>query len=113
MSTITGYLLISAFASLVAAPVGVMISEVAIKIYAITAGLKKYKPIIKKKKKKHDKIVSSRKFKLNTIEVLNFKALIDSYISHEEFVSVNNALRGYNEMKKEIKNPETFKEYFI
>ena len=113
VSAITGYLLISAFASLVAAPVGVMISEVAIKICAITAGLKKYKPIIKKKKKKHDKIVSSRKFKLNTIEVLNFKALIDSYISHEEFVSVNNALRGYNEMKKEIKNPETFKEYFI
>ena len=36
---------------------------------------------------------------LNTIEVLISKALIDSYISHDEFVSVNNVLREYNEIK--------------
>ena len=35
----------------------------------------------------------------NTIEVLISKALIDSYISHDEFVSVNNVLREYNEIK--------------
>ena len=46
------------------------------------------------------------KDKLNTIEVLIFKALIDSYISHDEFVSINNVLKEYNEMKTEIKNPE-------
>ena len=33
------------------------------------------------------------------------KALIDSYISHDEFVSVNNVLREYNEMKEENKSP--------
>ena len=43
------------------------------------------------------------KGKSNTIEVLISKALIDSYISHDEFFSVNNALRKYNEIKKEIK----------
>ena len=48
----------------------------------------KYKSIIKKKKKKHNKIVLLGKDTLNTIEVLISKALIDSYISHEEFVSV-------------------------
>ena len=42
------------------------------------------------------------KYTLNTIEVLISKNLIDSYISHDEFVSVN-ALRKYNEMKEEIK----------
>ena len=42
-----------------------------------------------------------------------YKALIDSYISHDEFVSVNNALREYNEMKKLIKNSETSFEYII
>ena len=36
---------------------------------------------------------------LNTIEVLISKALIDSYISHDEFLSVNNVLREYNEIK--------------
>ena len=51
--------------------------------------------------------------KLNTTEVLIFKDLIDSYISHDEFVSVNNVLREYNEMKKEIKNPESSIEYII
>ena len=44
--------------------------------------IKKYKPIIKKKKKKHDKIVLLAKYKLNSIEVLNSKGLIDSNISH-------------------------------
>ena len=53
------------------------------------------------------------KDKLNTIEVLISKTLIDSYISHDEFVSVNDVLREYNEIKKEIKNPETFIEYII
>ena len=61
---------------------------------------KKYKSIIKKKKKKHDKIVLLRKTKLDIIEVLISKALIDSYISYDEFVSVNNVLREHNEIKK-------------
>ena len=43
------------------------------------------------------------KTKLNTIEVLISKALIDSYINHDKIVSVNNVLREYNEMKDEIK----------
>ena len=42
------------------------------------------------------------KVKLKIIEVL-MKSLIDSYIGHSKFVSVNNALRKYNEMKEEIK----------
>ena len=43
------------------------------------------------------------KNKLNNIEVLISKALTDSYISHDEFVSVNNVLREYYKIKKEIK----------
>ena len=49
-----------------------------------------------------------RKTKLDTVEVLISKAFIDSCISHDEFVSVNNVLRKYNEMKKEIKKPLKF-----
>ena len=48
-----------------------------------------------------------KKTELNTIEVLISKALIYLYISHDEFVSVNNVLIEYNEMKIEIKNLET------
>ena len=93
VSTIIGCVSISAFASFVCVPVDITSSAVGIKIYAITTGIKEYKSIIKKKKKKHDKIVLLGKDKLNTIEFLISKALINSYISHYEFFSVNNVLR--------------------
>ena len=48
------------------------------------------------------------KDKLNTIKVLISKTLIDSYISHDECMSVNNLLRKYNETKEEIKNCKTY-----
>ena len=47
----------------------------------------------------HDKIKLLGKAKLDTIEVLVFKALIYSYIGYEEFVSVKNVFREYNEMR--------------
>ena len=68
------------------------------------AGIKKHKSIIKKKRKKHDKIVLLAKSKLNNIEVLISKALTDSNISHDEFVLINNVLKEFYDMKEEIKN---------
>ena len=100
---VTGCVSISAFSSLVGLPIGTASSAVALKICAITAGIKKYKSIIKKKRKKHDKIVLLVKTKLKTIQVLISRALIDSYISHDEFVSENNILKEYDYMKKAIK----------
>ena len=47
------------------------------------------------------------KKKIIGIEVLISKALTDSYISHDEFVSLNDALREYDDMKEEIKNLKT------
>ena len=64
-------------------------------------------------KKKHDKIVLLAKANLDTTEVLIFKASIDSYISHEEFVLMNNVLRKYCETKEEIKNSKTSVEHAI
>ena len=106
-STITGCISISAFASLLGIPIGIASSTIGLKICAITAGIKKYKSIIKKKKKKHNKIVLLAKSKLNSIEVLISKALIDSIISHDEFLLINNVLKEYNKMKEEIKNLKT------
>ena len=113
VSTVTGCVSISAFASLVCILVGITISAIGIKICATTAGIKKYKSIIKKKKKKLDKIVLLGKDMLNTIKVLISKALINSYISHDEFASVNNVLREYKETKEEITNPETSVDHTI
>ena len=44
------------------------------------------------------------KSKLNSIEILLSKALIDSVVSHDEFVLINNVIKEYDEMKEEIKN---------
>ena len=94
-----GSVSIPAFASLICIPVGIASSAVGIKICTIIAGIKDYEPIIKK----YHKIVLLRKTKLDTIDVLIYKALIDWHISRDEFVSVNTLLREFNEMKKEIK----------
>ena len=82
-------------------------SAIGLKICAIIAGFKKYKSIIKEKKKKHDKIVSLAKSKLNRIEVLVSKSLIDSNVSYDELVLTNNVLKKYEEMQEEIKNLKT------
>ena len=85
-------------------PVGIASSAATIKICVITAGIKKYKSVIKKKKKEHDKIVFLAKANWNAIEVLISKAWINLSISHEEFASVNNVLKECNDMKEEIEN---------
>ena len=60
--------------------------------------------IIKKKKKKYNKILLLVWTNLNSIDVLVSEALIDSHISHDEFVSVNNLLKECDDMKEEDKN---------
>ena len=56
-STIIGCISISAFASFLGIPIGITSSAIRLKICAITAEIKNYESIIKKKKKKHNKIV--------------------------------------------------------
>ena len=70
----------------------------------ITSGINKYKSRIKKKKKKHDKIVLLTKSKFNSIEVLIFKALINSNIGHDELFLINNVLKKNYDTKEEIQN---------
>ena len=52
------------------------------------------------------RIVLLAKSKLNSIEVLISKVLVDSVISHDEFVLMNNVLKEYNKMKEETKKFE-------
>ena len=43
------------------------------------------------------------KSKLNSPKILIYKALIESNISHDEFILVNNVLKEYDDMKEETK----------
>ena len=78
--------------------IGITSSTIGLTIYTITAAIKKYKSTIRKKKKKHNKIVLLAKFKLNSKEVVISKALNDSVI-HDECLLINNVLKEYNGMK--------------
>ena len=68
------------------------------------AEIKQFKSIIKEKK--YDEIVLLEKTKLDIIEVLISKTLIDSNIIYDNFFSVNNVLRENNKMKEEAKDSE-------
>ena len=72
----------------------------------MTTVIKKYKSISKKNEKKQFKTISLAKFKSNSIEVLISKGLIDSSISHDELVLINNVLKDFYDMKEEIKNSD-------
>ena len=85
-------------------PIGIRSSAIGLKTCCNNCRNKRLKPIIKEKKKKHSKIALLSKSKLNRIERLNSKALIDSDISHDESFLINNVLKEYKEMKEEIKN---------
>ena len=96
--TIGGCILISAFASLIGIHIGITSSAIELRICAIFAAIEKYKSIITKKKKEHNKIVLLAKSKFNSIEGFY------SVISHDEFILINNVLKEYNQMKEELKH---------
>ena len=73
---VTGCVSISTLASLIDIPIWIISSAVGLESFAITAGIKQYESIIKKNKKKHDKIVLLAKSKLNSTEVLVSKNLL-------------------------------------
>ena len=66
----TGCVSIPAFASLVGILIGIMGSAVGLKVCVITTEIKKCKSIIKKIKKRHDRIILLPNYELNSIEVL-------------------------------------------
>ena len=60
----------------------------------------------------NDKKVLLAKSKLNSVELLISKALIDSNIIHNEFDSINNVVKEYNDMKEDLNNESKILCYF-
>ena len=99
-STVTECVSIPTFASLVGIPIGITSSTIGLNTCIITAGFKRYKSV--QVKKKRHKIILWAKSKLNSIKTLISKALIDSNISHDEFV-VMKVGKEFYDTKEEIK----------
>ena len=74
-------------------------------IFTVGTGLNKsLLQITKKRKKKHNKIITLAKSKLNTIETFLSSALNDSKISHEEFTNIITEKKIYENIKENIKD---------
>ena len=71
VSTFAVCVFISASSFLVGIPIGITSSAVGLEICVIITGIKKYKWIIKKRKKMYDKIVLLTKAKLNSVLVIS------------------------------------------
>ena len=104
--TITVCISISTFASLVDISKEIMSSTIRLNICGTTARIKKYKSIIKKKKKKHDEIVLLAKPNLDCIKSLISRPLTDSFIEHDYLLLIN-MLREYDYIKEKVNKLET------
>ena len=91
-----------AFASLADIPA----ENMSYTICAINVVIKRY-VIIRKKKKKHDKIVFLVKTNWHCIKSLIPRSLIDSYAGYNTFYLVDGVLRNHDYIRNEINNPKT------
>ena len=95
---------IASYASVVGIPSGITGASLTL-MFTIGAGISKsLLKVIKKRKKKHNKIIALTKSKLSDIKTLLSSALNDSKISHEEFASIITEKNIYENIKESIKN---------
>ena len=86
------------------APVGIAGASFTL-IFSLTTGIiEKLLSITRNKNKKHHKILTLAKIKLNSIETLVSQALIDMEISHGEFVAIFKEKDEYEKMKENVGN---------
>ena len=94
-------------ATVVGIPVGIAGASLTV-IFTVTTGVvKKILNITRKKKKKHNKIITLAKNKLNIIETLTSQALTDFHISHQEFSKIIYEKNSYEQMKDNIRSAKS------
>ena len=103
LSVATGSISIASFATVIGAPVGIMSASSSL-AFSITTGFIKFLlKTTRNKKKKHNKIVTLARSKLNSMESKISEALINNEISHEDFVTIINEGKKYRELKQSIR----------
>ena len=107
LSASFGTLSIASHAMVVGIPVGIAGASLTL-IFTVTTGVvKKLLNITRKKKKKHNKIIALARNKLNIMETLISKALIDFDISHEEFSKIIYEKNNYEQIKDNIRSAKS------
>ena len=99
LSASFGTLSVALHATLIGIPAGIAGASLTL-IFTISTGINKsLLQVTKKKKKKHNKIITLAKDKLNMIDTLLSSALNDLKISQEEFSNIMTEKNAYENMK--------------
>ena len=103
LSASFGTLSIASYATIVGIPVGIVGASLTL-IFTLTIGVvKTLLNMIRKKKKKHNKIIALARSKLNIIENLISQSLIDFEITHEEFSKIIYEKNNYEQIIDNIR----------
>ena len=103
LSLTTCIISIASFETVVGANVGMMSTNVSLSFSVTTGIVKKLWKTTRNKKKKHNKIVIFARSKLSSIESKISEALINSEISHEDFIAIINEEKKYQELRESIR----------
>ena len=98
---------IVSYATVVGIPVGIAGTSLTVIFTVTTGAVKKILNITRKKTKKHDKMITLARNKLNIITTLISQALIDFDISHEEFSKIIYEKNNYEKMKDNIRGAKS------
>ena len=110
LSASFGTLSIVSYATVVGIPAGIAGASLTL-IFTVTNGVvKTLLNIMRKKKKKHNKMIALARSKLNIIENLISQALIDFEILHEEFSKIIYEKNNYEQIIDNIRSVKSINE---
>ena len=104
LNATTGGVCINSHATAAGVPVGIASAGFTVVFFLGTGTIKKVLKTTRNKKKKHDKILMLAKTKLNSIETLVSKALIDMETSQKDFITILKKKDKYEKMKENVRN---------
>ena len=103
LSATSGSISIASFATVIGTPIGIASASLSLTFSLSTGIVKKLLKTTRNKMKKHNKIIMLARSKLNSIENKVSDALINSEISHEDFMVIINEEKKYRELKESIR----------
>ena len=103
LSAASGSISIASFATVIGTPVGIASASLSLTFSLFIGIAKKLLKTTLIKKKKYYKIIMLGRNKFNSIESKVSEALINSEISHENFMVIINVEKKYRELKESIR----------
>ena len=103
LSATSGSISIASFATVIGTTVGIASASLSLTFSLSTGIVKKLLKKTRNKKEKHNKIIMLARSKLNSIESKVSETLINSELSHEEFMVIINEEKKYRELKESVR----------